>query len=43
MGDSITIAGNTRDYMQFLDNILVIGGRDKPVRSECVWLSQSFF
>ena len=32
--DSITIADKERDYMQFLDNILVIGGKDKPVRSE---------
>ncbi|DBA94012.1 TPA: hypothetical protein ACH3X1_001664 [Trebouxia sp. C0004] len=32
--DSITIADKKRDYMQFLDNILVIGGEDKPVRSE---------
>ena len=34
MDDSITIADKERDYMQFLDNILVIGGKDKPVRSE---------
>ena len=34
MDDSITIADKERDYMQFLDNILVIGGEDKPVRGE---------
>lgn len=34
MDDSITIADKKRDYMQFLDNVLVIGGEDKPVRSE---------
>lgn len=32
--DSITIADKKRDYMQFLDNVLVIGGEDKSVRSE---------
>jgi len=32
--DSITIADKKRDYMQFLDNVLVIGGEDKPVRGE---------
>ncbi|KAL0023742.1 hypothetical protein WJX77_000108 [Trebouxia sp. C0004] len=32
--DSITIADKKRDYMQFLDNVLVIGGEDKPTRSE---------
>jgi len=32
--DSITIADKKRDYMQFLDNVLVIGGEDKAVRSE---------
>lgn len=34
MDDSITIADKKRDYMQFLDNVLVIGGEDKPVRNE---------
>ena len=34
MDDSITIADKKRDYMQFLDNVLVIGGEDKPTRSE---------
>ena len=34
MDDSITIADKTRDYMQFLDNVLVIGGEDKCMRSE---------
>lgn len=28
------MADKTRDYMQLLDNVLVIGGVDKPVRSE---------
>ena len=32
--DSITIPDKTCDYMQFLDNVLVIGGEDKPTRSE---------
>ncbi|KAL3150158.1 hypothetical protein ABBQ32_000020 [Trebouxia sp. C0010 RCD-2024] len=32
--DSITIADKKRDYMQFLDNVLVIGGEDKATRSE---------
>ena len=34
MDDSITIADKKRDYMQFLDNVLVIGGEDKSMRSE---------
>ncbi len=34
MDDTITIADKKRDYMQFLDNILGIGGEDKPVRGE---------
>ena len=34
MDDSITIADKKRDYMQFLDNVLVIGGEDKATRSE---------
>ena len=32
--DSITIADKRRDYMQFLDNALVIGGEDKPMHSD---------
>ena len=41
MDDSITIADKKRDYMQFLDNVLVIGGEDKATRSEmCVAQSE---
>ena len=29
---SITIADKRRDYMQHLDNVLVVGGEDKPRR-----------
>ena len=34
MDDSITIADKKRYYMQFLDNVLVIGGEDKLTHSE---------
>ncbi len=34
MDDSITVPDKKRDYMQFLDKILVIGDEDKPVQGE---------
>ncbi len=40
MDDSITIADKKRDYMLFLDNILVIGGEDRPMRGE-MYVAQS--
>lgn len=43
MDDTITIADKKHGYMQFLDNILVIIGEDKPVRDEmCVAQSELF-
>ncbi len=38
--DSITIADKKRDYMLFLDNALVIGGEDRPMRGE-MYVAQS--
>lgn len=38
--DSITIADKKRDYMLYLDNALVIGGEDRPMRGE-MYVAQS--